>query len=146
MTLEGEKLLIEEEGCKLEIYKDAVGLDTIGVGHLLSLSDKESGRFRDGITKEQAIALLHADMAPREAQLKKLVQVPLTPHQADALLSFAFNVGLGAFAGSTLLALLNRGVYGEVTTEMRKWNKAGGRIVQGLANRREKECRLWSMD
>ncbi len=143
MTKEGRELLIEEEGCKLQIYKDVRGLDTIGVGHLLTVDDVATGRYQAGLTTQDAMELLAADLVPREAQVRALVTVPLTDCQLDALVSFAFNIGLHAFKTSTLLRRLNAGFSAEVPTQMREWNLTDGKICQGLVNRREKEIALW---
>jgi lysozyme len=68
----------------------------------------------------------------------------LNQNQFDALVSFAFNVGDGAFRSSTLLRLLNQGQYDQVPAQLRRWNMDNGHVVQGLINRRNKEIALWN--
>ncbi len=153
MSENGKKLLAQWEGVRLEVYKDSAGLDTIGVGHLLTKSERESGHivingqpapYANGLTNEQVMDLLAQDLERFEKAVTDNVTVPLNQNQFDALVSFAFNVGVNAFRNSTLLRLLNQGKYDEVPAQLRRWNKAGGRVVQGLVNRREKEIALWS--
>ena len=77
-----------------------------------------------------------------EADVKRLVDVPLTQYQFDALVSFVFNLGSGAFGGSTLLKKLNAGDYSAVPAQLMRWNKAGGRVLRGLTRRRQAEIDL----
>ena len=135
----GLALIVQLEGMKLKVYKDIAGLDTIGVGHLI----KKGEDFHKGLTKEQAIDLLAKDVALFESAVQG-VQVPLTQQQFDTLVCFAFNVGTGAFRGSTLLRKLNAGEYTAVPTELLKWCKAGGKTSNGLLNRRNQEINLWN--
>lgn len=139
----GLRLLKEWEGCKLQKYRDAGGKWTIGVGHLLTKEELIGGKYDDGITMDEALSLLAADLKPAEAAVNGAVAVDLYQYQFDALVSFVFNVGVGAFRKSTLLKRLNAGRYEEVPTELRKWVRAGGKRCVGLAHRREKEIALW---
>src|SRR5947209_4196655 len=104
----GLELLEQWEGLKLQVYKDAAGLPTIGVGHLLTRSELSSGKitingvpvkYADGLTEQQATDLLAQDMQPAAASVNNQVKVALNQNQFDALCSFAFNVGVGAFTG-----------------------------------------------
>lgn len=104
----------------------------------------EPQEFRDGITRERALELLRTDAGTAERAVRTQVTVDLTQSQFDALVSFTFNVGVGAFRRSTLLAELNQGNYDEVPTQLRQWTRAGGRVVRGLERRREAEVELWS--
>ena len=152
----GKKLLMEWEGFKTEIYKDSAGLKTIGVGHLLTqdelafyevaLDDGSRVNFHDGLTDEQVLSLLARDVRRFEKAVTDAVTSGLTQDQFDALVSLCFNIGVSAFRGSTLLKVLNQGRFDDVPSELRKWTKAGGQIVQGLVNRREKEIALWNGD
>lgn len=143
MSRNGLELLKEWEGCILHIYKDAAGLATIGIGHLLTESDKKSGRFDKGITMEQALDLLAKDVAPAEEAVNKAVTVPLSQNQFDTLVSFAFNVGCGGFRSSTALKMVNEGRFEDVPEWLAKWNKAGGKVCDGLIVRRRNEIKLW---
>lgn len=141
------------EGTELKMYKDVSGYPTIGVGHLLTKDELASGEimidgkpviFLEGITMEQAIDLLGQDLRIAERSVNDNVKVPLNQNQFDALVFFVFNIGTGAFKNSTLLRMLNEGQYDQVPNQMRRWNRSGNRVVNGLVNRREKEIKLWN--
>ncbi len=153
MSPHGRKLLEEWEGVRLKAYKDSAGLLTIGVGHLLTKSELSSGKidindesvkYVNALTLEQADALLEQDLKPAETTVNNHVKVELNQNQFDALVSFTFNVGGGAFKGSTLLKKLNNGQYDQVPGQLMRWNKAGGKVVPGLNKRRESEVKLWN--
>lgn len=140
---EGVEFITDHEGMVLSVYDDVAGYPTIGVGHLIRDDDPD---FSGGITRAEAIELLRKDLQHAESCVSGSVKVELAQNQFDALVSFVFNVGGGAFRESTLLKLLNAGKYDAVPEQLRRWNKAGGSVVQGLINRREAECRLWQGD
>ncbi len=153
MSQHGLDLLTQWEGCELKVYNDAAGLPTIGVGHLLTKSELTSGKitiggvpvkYSNGITAQQAEQLLAQDLGPTEAAVNNGVKVKLSQNQFDALTSFTFNVGVSAFTNSTLLKLLNQGQYAQVPEQLMRWTRAGGRVVQGLVNRRQNEIKLWN--
>jgi lysozyme len=128
------------EGLRLDAYQDVAGFWTIGYGHLI----RPGERFHPygpvkRITEAEAAALLQADMASARNAVAQYVRVPLTAGQRAALESLAFNIGSGAFASSTLVRKLNAGDYAGAAEEFARWNKAGGAVVQGLANRRADE-------
>jgi lysozyme len=148
-----KSLLAAWEGVFKRVYLDSAGLATIGIGHLLTRSELTSGKiissdetihYQNGIIEQQCWDILEDDMRDAEETIDKSVKVPLTQNQFDSLVSFAFNIGDHAFWMSTLLKLLNAGLYEQVPGQMRRWNKVNGRIVQGLVNRREKEIELWN--
>lgn len=158
MSNDGVRLLTEREGVDLSMYRDSADLPTIGVGHLLTRSELSSGkiwightpvRWRDGITHEQAEAILKADLhyaesaVDRDAWHMESRGIPLTQNQFDALVSFVFNVGAGAYNTSTLRKELLAGNYNAVPHQMKRWNRAGGRVVRGLERRRESEAAQW---
>ncbi|MCM5558475.1 lysozyme [Pleomorphomonas sp. JP5] len=130
------------EGLRLRSYQDSAGVWTIGYGHT------SDSAFRVGhglsITEAKATELLRHDLGEAEQAVDGAVKVPLNDSQFGALVSFAFNVGNAAFLKSTLLRKLNAGAYEAVPSELAKWNKAGGKVVQGLVNRRAAEAGLWS--
>lgn len=153
MSQHGLQLLEQWEGFKLQVYKDSAGLPTIGVGHLITKSELASGtiniagvpvKYAGGLTQQQVTDLLAQDVVPAQNAVNNGVKVALNQNQFDALVSFAFNVGNGAFAGSTLLKLLNQGQYDQVPTQLLRWTRAGGQVVQGLVNRRNNEIKLWN--
>ena len=149
----GKKLFQEWEGLELNEYLDSGGAPTIGVGHLMTRSERMSGKiiikgkgvvYRKGLTVQQCWDLLDQDLDSAEASVNSMVKVPLNQNQFDALVSFVFNVGNNAFRDSTLLKVLNAGHFDQVPTQLRRWIRDNGKIVKGLINRREKEISLWN--
>lgn len=133
------------------MYRDSAFVPTIGVGHALTRSELYSGKtdvggwkWRDGLTAEQVDAVLDHDVQQARDAVLRLVTVPLTPNQLDALTSFVFNIGAAAFARSTLLKRLNEGKYDAVPDQMRRWVYAAGVVSPGLVKRREEEIKLWN--
>jgi lysozyme len=124
---------------ELTAYDDGSGNPTIGCGH--SGPDVHLGQT---ITREQADALFRADIRPCEAAVNANVTVPLTQNQFDALCSWTFNVGIGALQSSTLLKVLNAGKYEQVPAQMLKWVHSGGKVNNGLINRRNSEIGQWT--
>lgn len=96
------------------------------------------------ITHEEALKRLKRDVADFSIGVETHVAVPLTQNQFDALVSFAFNIGIGAFRKSTLLKKLNAKQYSEVPKEMQRWIYAKGHILGGLRERRKAEAALFS--
>lgn len=139
ISLAGLAHLKQFEGLRLQPYKDVAGLWTIGYGHLL-----KAGEWWDSITEEFATRLLAQDVGTAEDAVNALVKVPLSQPQFDALVSFVYNVGVGAFRRSTLLRLLNAGDYAGAAAQLPLWRKAGGKIVQGLVNRRAQEVAMFN--
>lgn len=149
----GKKLFAEWEGIRHQVYLDSGGCPTIGIGHLLTRSERLSGKiaiggklgdYREGLTEQQCWDLLEEDLAWAERAVNDLVRFPLNQNQFDALVSFVSNVGRRAFADSTLLKLLNQGYYESVPTQLSRWNRDNGFVVAGLTNRRNKEIALWN--
>lgn len=141
------------EGCVLYAYDDkdptrprrfiqpgmpVRGTLTIGYGHT------ETVRPGMRISQEEADRLFQADVAPRVAALEAMLAVPVTDNQFGALLSWVFNVGVGAARQSALIRRLNAGDYAAVPTELAKWNRQDGQVVGGLVNRRAAEAGLWA--
>lgn len=124
-------------------YKCPAGVNTIGYG-TTKYSNGKAVQMGDIITQDEALFEMTHEMnkicAPAIA---KHVKVPLTQGQYDALVSFIFNCGAGAFSGSTLLQLLNLGKYVEAGDQLLRWNKAEGQVLDGLTRRREQERALF---
>lgn len=145
----GRQLLTKREGVVLKAYRDSANLLTIGVGHLLTREELQSGmiegigRWTEGITAAEADTLLQRDLAIAEAAVTDAVAVDLSANQYDALVSYVFNVGVQAFRDSTLLRLLNEGNYAAVPGQLRRWVHAGGKVDPGLIRRRESEIAQW---
>mgnify|MGYP003496419754 CR=1 FL=1 len=149
----GVQFITDREGSRSKMYLDSAGLPTIGVGHLLTQSENNSGKiniaginviWRNGLSANQIAQLLDQDLDRFENAVNKNVLVPLTQNQFDTLVSFAFNVGASAFAKSTLLKRLNAGNYDDVPDQLKRWMFAGGKVINGLINRRALEADLWA--
>jgi lysozyme len=126
------------EGCELIAYQDAVGVWTIGYGHTKGVSEG------DIISSAQAEALLLKELKEYENYVHELVEVPLHQYQFDALVSWTYNLGPTNLKSSTMLKVLNEGKYNEVPDQMRRWNRAGGKVLEGLVKRRDYEARLFA--
>lgn len=143
----GLALIKKWEGWYPKAYKDPVGVWTIGWG--TTGSEARPGRT---ITKKQGEEFLRADLRDDEASVKRLVTVPLTQYEFDALVSFVYNCGAGNFSKSTLRKLINRGNKQAAAAQFVRWNKARDRetgeyiTLRGLTNRRKDEAALFLRD
>ncbi|GLU31193.1 lysozyme [Trinickia caryophylli] len=134
----GLALIKQFEGLRLIAYQDVVGVWTIGYGH--TGSDVTPGLV---ITQSQADQMLCGDLAGFETGVSKLVTVALNENQFSALVSFSYNLGLGNLGSSTLLRLLNAGDYQGAAAQFPRWNRAGGKVYDGLTKRRLAEQALF---
>ena len=141
ITQAGLDLIKRFEGFSPTVYICPAGYPTIGYGHVVKPDERE--RFTSGITPEQTETLLRQDVQTAERAVLRLITVPLTDGQFDALVSFTFNLGAGALQRSTLRRKVNRGDHAAVPAEFRKWVWAGGRKLEGLVRRREAEAALY---
>lgn len=134
----GISLIKQFEGCKLTAYQDSVGVWTIGYGWTQPVDGKP---IRAGMTIKQETAerLLKTGLVSYESDVSRLVKVGLTQGQFDALVSFTYNLGARSLSTSTLLRKLNAGDYAGAADEFLRWNKAGGKVLNGLTRRREAE-------
>lgn len=153
MSDNGRKLLTQWEGKENRVYHDSAGLLTIGVGHLLTRDEISSGKilidglpvkYENGLTDQQIDKLLEQDLAWAESAVNTYIDVELNQNQFDALCSFCFNIGKQAFFSSTLRKVLNQGRYDLVPEQLARWNRAGGKVLQGLINRRNNEIELFN--
>ncbi len=137
----GIDLIKRFEGLELESYQDIAGVWTIGYGHTETAGPDQK------ISAREADDLLRRDLAPRERAVEQLVKVPLNQNEFDALVSFVFNVGIGALKSSTALKRLNRNDRLGAADALTWWNKAtvAGvlREVTGLTRRRASERALF---
>ncbi|AMO83145.1 lysozyme [Obesumbacterium proteus] len=138
----GINLIKQFEGCRLTAYQDSVGVWTIGYGWTQPVDGKPVGNGMT-ITQQKADDLLKQGVVQYEAGVHGLVTVQLNQNQYDALVDFAYNLGVNALKGSTLLKKLNAGDYAGAANEFTKWNKAGGKELAGLTRRREAEKSLF---
>ena len=138
----GIALIKQFEGCKLTAYQDSVGVWTIGYGWTQPVDGKP---IRAGMTIKQETAerLLKTGLVSYESDVSRLVKVGLSQGQFDALVSFTYNLGARSLSTSTLLRKLNAGDYAGAADEFLRWNKAGGKVMNGLTRRREAERALF---
>jgi len=133
----GLNLIKDFEGCILQTYDDGVGVLTIGYGHTQGVT------WGQTITQLQAEEILKQDLNYFEKSVTDLVKVPLTDNQFAALVSFTFNVGVGALTESTLLRSLNQSKYQTAADQFLRWVNGGGKEMAGLVRRREAERTLF---
>ncbi|HDC4403174.1 TPA: lysozyme [Enterobacter cloacae] len=138
----GIALIKQFEGCKLTAYQDSVGVWTIGYGWTQPVDGKP---IRAGMTIKQETAerLLKTGLVSYESDVSRLAKAGLTQGQFDALVSFTYNLGARSLSTSTLLRKLNAGDYAGAADEFLRWNKAGGKVLNGLTRRREAERALF---
>ena len=137
ISQEGLSLIKKFEGLRLRAYKCSANVLTIGYGHTGGVKET------DKITLEEADSLLEKDIAKFEEYVSDNVIVKLNQSQFDALVAWTFNLGPGNLRESTMLKKLNNEDYESVPFEMRRWNKAGGKTLDGLIRRREAESLLF---
>jgi lysozyme len=140
LTYSGNGLALTEqfEGCRLTAYQDQVGVWTIGYGHTGADVTPELT-----ITQDQAQALLAHDVGSAAGCVNNLVTIDLTQDEFDALVDFVFNLGAGAFTGSTLLRDLNAADLTHAAAQFDVWDHAGGAVVAGLLRRRQAETAMF---
>jgi len=138
ISQDGIDLIKHFEGCELEAYRCSGNVPTIGYGHTSDVSDGDS------CTLQEAEELLTIDLEEFERYVDKYVEVALEQHQFDALVSWTFNLGPSNLKSSTLLRVLNDDDYDGVPQQIKRWNKAGGKVLDGLVRRREAEARMFS--
>lgn len=126
------------ESFSAEVYRCPAGRLTIGYGHVVLKTD----RIAPPITEAFAEQLLTADLSWVEEDLNALA-VPLAQHQFDALASLVFNIGRGAFAGSTLRRRLLAGDMERAANQFPRWVFANGKVLPGLTRRRAAEAALF---
>lgn len=104
-----------------------------------------SGESYTEISETAAEELLRKDVESAERAVLRLINVPLTDGQFDALVSFTFNLGSGAFQRSTLRRKVNRQAHAEVPAQLMRWVWAGGRMLEGLKKRRSNEAKVYCL-
>jgi len=145
LSKRGEALIKSFESCRLRAYLDGGGVWTIGFGHTNGVKQG------DTCTQEEADALFDAEIVIYEDGVNSLVKAPINQNEFDALVSFAYNVGLDidtddvaeGLGDSTLLKKLNKWDYAGAAAEFPKWNKDNGIVVNGLTRRRKAEQALF---
>ncbi|CAI1137336.1 lysozyme [Serratia proteamaculans] len=142
ISKKGIELIKRFEGLELKAYQDSVGIWTIGYGWTQPVDGKKIG---PDMVIDQATAnrLLKCGVVQYEQGVNQLVKVKITQGQFDALVSFAYNLGLRSLSTSTLLQKLNAGDKQGATNEFDKWVNAGGKRLEGLVKRRAAEREMF---
>jgi lysozyme len=140
LSAEGLELIKTAEGFRSHEYRDIAGFPTIGYGHRIRPGES----FTGAIDESQAAAILLSDVREAERDVARLVRVPVTQPQFDALVDFCFNLGAGRLAASTLLRELNGGHYAAAAGQLLCWDHSGSEVNSGLKARREAEFELWN--
>ncbi len=133
----GINLIKKWEGFRGSAYLDPVGIWTIGYGHTKGV---QPGQV---ISESEALNLLKSEVKTYEDAVRRLVTVPLSQGQFDALTSFCYNTGIGALSQSTLLRYLNEEDYKAAADQFLRWVYGAGRVLPGLVSRRQHERRLF---
>jgi lysozyme len=144
MTEKGLELIKNFEGFEPNAYKCPAGIITIGYGATYYM-DGTKVKMGDTITKEEAEKLLN-EMSEKKygIYVDEYVKSEINPYQRDALISFAYNCGNSALKNSTLLKKVNKNPMDEtISNEFLKWNKSGGKVLNGLTRRRQAEADLY---
>ena len=141
----GRKAIMRHEGVRLTAYPDPATKGepfTIGCGHTSAAGPPKVTKGMT-ITAEECDAILSRDLTTFEKAVLKAVTAPLNQNQFDALVSLAFNIGAGNFSKSTLVKKLNARDYRGAADQFTVWNKAAGKVMKGLVNRRADERALF---
>jgi lysozyme len=143
-TEDNLRLLIEEyEGIKLKAYRCPKGIPTIGIGST-RYDDGSRVKLGDEISLDYAKVLYEREVDKIRKEVDQLVIPNLNKNQEDALVSFAYNVGINAFKSSTLLEKVNKDPRSNsIKREFMKWTTSGGRRLKGLVERRKAEVDLY---
>ena len=137
-SAEGIALIKKFEGLELDSYQCSANVWTLGYGHTQGLAEGAS------CSEEEAEIILVNALKEFETYVNALVDVELDQNQFDALVAWTFNLGPTNLRTSTLLKKLNAGEYNDVPSEIKRWNRAGGQVLDGLIRRREAEALLFA--
>mgnify|MGYP006132458919 FL=1 len=136
ISQEGLALIKKFEGCELEAYKCAAGVLTIGYGHTKGVTESMK------ITQGEAESMLVEELVEYEKAVLDAVTISIDQCMFDALVSWTYNLGPTNLRSSTMLTVLNKGEYDDVPAQIKRWNKANGKVLDGLIRRREAEALL----
>ena len=134
---EGKALIKKFEGCELKAYKCPAGKWTIGFGHVKSVKEG------DEWSQSHAEHMLDVELEEYEGYINDLVDIQLSQCQFDALVAWIYNLGPTNFRTSTLRKKLQYDTLDEVPYQIKRWNKANGKVLDGLVRRREAEALLF---
>ena len=138
ISQEGIDLIKHFEGCELESYRCSANVLTIGYGTTKNVVEGMK------ISQHQAEELLMKDLEEFEEYVEALIDVPLEQNQFDALVAWTYNLGPTNLKTSTLRKVLNKGAYDDVAEQIKRWNKANGKVLKGLVRRRNAEAELFN--
>lgn len=148
MTIEGIELIKKYEGCKLKAYRCPANILTIGYGNTTYLNG-DKVKEGDVISQEEADKLFKDTLDKFEYQVKMIMgdelKAILPESSISALVSLAYNIGIGAFSRSTLLKIIkqNKNNLKDIRIQFMKWVYANGKVLNGLVERREAEYKLY---
>ena len=137
ISQEGIDLIKHFEGCELESYRCSANVLTIGYGTTKNVVEGMK------ISQHQPEELLMKDLEEFEEYVEDLIDVPLEQNQFDALVAWTYNLGPTNLKTSTLRKVLNKGAYDDVAEQIKRWNKANGKVLKGLVRRRNAEAELF---
>ncbi len=134
---EGLELIRHFEGCETTAYQDSVGVWTIGYGHTKGVAEGQTCSLEDAET------MLSDEMDEYEGYINSMVDVELEQNEFDALVAWVYNLGPTNLGESTLLKILNAGDKPGVPEQIKRWNRAGGQVLEGLVRRRSAESLMF---
>jgi len=143
LSQKGKDLIMQFEGLKLSAYQDSVGIWTIGFGNIY-YENNVAVKKGDIITHNRAIELFNLIVKKFEVGVDELVTSDVNQNQFDAMVSLAYNIGLGNFKSSSLLKIVNKSPNDTtIYLQFLRWNKAKGKVIEGLTRRRMAESNLY---
>jgi len=137
ISQEGLDLIKKFEGCELTAYQDSVDVWTIGYGHTKGVEEGQE------ITQDEAEEMLASELDEYEGYINDMVECDLEQCQFDALVAWVYNLGPTNLKSSTMLKRLNSNDLDDVPNQIKRWDKAGGKVLAGLVRRREAESLLF---
>lgn len=143
MSPKGIALLKQFEGLRLNAYRDSVDVWTIGYGHT-AMAGGLAPKAGMKITQQQADALLVNDLVKYENGVSAALTRKPNQNQFDAMTSLCYNIGVGGFRKSSVAKLFNAGQDAKAANAFLMWNKADGKALNGLTNRRKAESALFA--
>ena len=144
ISMKGVSLIAEFEGFKGSPYLCPAGVATIGFGSTRYADGKAVSMQDNAISVGEAKQLLADTLGQYEAAVGKAVTAGITQNQFDAAVTLCYNIGAGAFSGSTLVKKLNAGDVNGAAEQFLVWNKGAGKVLPGLVRRREAERKLFA--
>ena len=136
-------LVKKYEGFRSKPYKCPANVWTIGYGSTFYLNGEKVSMYDSEISETFASELLEKVLNDFATKVDNIIKVSLNQNQFDALVSFTYNIGISAFTKSTLLTKLNHADFQGASNEFIRWNKANGKVLKGLTNRRLDEQKLF---